>query len=93
MSGVHSDLAVSASFTDSFLTCCCVCRQDYPHTCAVIKFLVCNTLLTEPDAAGCLPVEQIPAVQREEVERCITAEMKVDGNLCKQGERVCASET
>ncbi len=34
---------------------------------------------------GCLPVEQIPAVQREEIERCITDEMKVDGNLCKQG--------
>lgn len=46
----------------------------------------------KPDAAGCLPVEQILAVQREEIERCITDEMKVDGNLCKQGERESARE-
>lgn len=43
----------------------------------------------KPNAVGCLPVEQIPAVEREEIERCITDEMKVDGNLCKQGEGVC----
>lgn len=47
----------------------------------------------KPDAAGCLPVEQIPAVQREEIERCITGEMKVDGNLCKQSERESARES
>lgn len=66
-------------------------RQDYPipRTCPVIKFPFLNSLLVKPDAAGCLPVEQIPVVRREEIERCITDEMKVDGNLCKQGEREC----
>lgn len=64
---------MSASFTNNFLYCFELFVAwvgkiiTDPCACPVIKFLFLNNLLVKPDAAGCIPVEQIPAVHKEKM--------------------------